>query len=86
MTGPANSSRQPLAARLLAAFIDEIGEHQRALVAEALALEREPGNADRQAAVFRIMHTIKGAARAASVPSIEALCHAVEGELATSAR
>ena len=84
MTGPGNSSREPLAARLLAAFIDEIGEHQRALVAEALALEREPGNADRQAAVFRIMHTIKGAARAASVPSIEALCHAVEGELAVA--
>ncbi|HXV17563.1 MAG TPA: ATP-binding protein, partial [Gemmatimonadaceae bacterium] len=84
MTGPGNSSREPLAARLLAAFIDEIGEHQRALVAEALALEREPGNADRQAAVFRIMHTIKGAARAASVPSIEALCHAVEGELAAA--
>ncbi len=82
MTGPGRSSREPLAARLLAAFIDEIGEHQRALVAEALALEREPGNADRQASVFRIMHTIKGAARAASVPSIEALCHAVEGELA----
>ena len=82
MTGPGASAREPLAARLLAAFIDEIGEHQRALVSEALALEREPDNADRQAAVFRIMHTIKGAARAASVPSIEALCHAVEGELA----
>ena len=82
MTGPGAGAREPLAARLLAAFIDEIGEHQRALVAEALALEREPGNAERQASVFRIMHTIKGAARAASVPSIEALCHAVEGELA----
>ena len=82
MTGPGASAREPLAARLLAAFIDEIGEHQRALVAEALALERDPGNAERQASVFRIMHTIKGAARAASVPSIEALCHAVEGELA----
>ncbi len=84
MTGPGSSSREPLAARLLAAFIDEIGEHQRALVTEALALEREPGNAERQASVFRIMHTIKGAARAASVPSIEALCHAVEGELAAA--
>lgn len=83
MTGP-GSSREPLAARLLAAFIDELGEHQRALVAEALALEREPGNADRQASVFRIMHTIKGAARAASVQSIEALAHAVEGELAAA--
>ena len=82
MTGPGASAREPLAARLLAAFIDEIGEHQRALVAEALALERDPGNAERQASVFRIMHTIKGAARAASVPSIEALCHAIEGELA----
>lgn len=75
-------SREPLAARLLAAFIDEIGQHQRSLVAEALALERDPGNAERQASVFRTMHTIKGAARAASVPSIESLCHAVENELA----
>ncbi len=82
MTGPGSSAREPLAARLLAAFIDEISEHQRALVGEALALERDPANAERQASVFRIMHTIKGAARAASVPSIEALSHAVEGELA----
>lgn len=82
MTEKGSSSREPLAARLLAAFIDEIGEHQRSLVAEALALERDPGNAERQASVFRTMHTIKGAARAASVPSIESLCHAVEGELA----
>ncbi len=71
-----------MAARLLAAFIAEIGEHQRSLVAEALALERDPGNSERQASVFRTMHTIKGAARAASVPSIESLCHAVESELA----
>ena len=76
------SSREPLAARLLAAFIDEIEGHQRSLVAEALALERDPANAERQASVFRTMHTIKGAARAASVPSIESLCHAVESELA----
>ncbi len=82
MTGPGPGKREPLAARLLAAFIDEIGEHQRALVSEALALERDPSNTERQTAVFRIMHTLKGAARAASVPSIESLCHAVEGELA----
>ncbi len=82
MTEPGGGQREPLAARLLAAFVDEIGEHQRALVTEALALERDPGNAERQAVVFRIMHTLKGAARAASIPSIESLSHAIEGELA----
>ncbi len=82
MTVPGRGQREPLAARLLAAFIDEITEHQRALVSDALALERDPGSAELQASVFRIMHTLKGAARAASIPSIESLCHAIEGELA----
>ncbi len=80
MTG--GGTREPLAARLTAAFIDEIGENHRVLVEDALALEREPANADRQRSVLRIMHTLKGAARAASVPSVEALCHAMESELA----
>ncbi len=82
MTEPGGGSREPLAARLTAAFIDEIGENHRVLVADALALEREPANADRQRSVLRIMHTLKGAARAASVPSVEAVCHAMESELA----
>ncbi len=82
MTGPGGGTREPLAARLTAAFIDEIGENHRVLVADALALERDPENADRQRSVLRIMHTLKGAARAASVPSVEALCHAMESELA----
>jgi len=82
LTQPGGGRREPLATRLLAAFIDEIGEHQRALVAEALALERDPANSERQSAVFRIMHTLKGAARAASIPGVESLCHAIESELA----
>lgn len=82
MTEPGGGSREPLAARLTAAFIDEIGENHRVLVADALALERDPSNADRQRSVLRIMHTLKGAARAASVPSVEAVCHAMETELA----
>lgn len=84
MTDSGHGQREPLAARLLAAFIDEIGERQRALVSDVLALERDPANAELQGSVFRIMHTLKGAARAASIPSIESLCHAIEGELAAA--
>ena len=76
--------RDPLAARLLATFLDELEEQLRLLDADLLALETEPGDADRIRAVFRVMHTLKGAARAAGVRPIEELCHELETRLATS--
>ncbi|MEO5904483.1 MAG: response regulator [Gemmatimonadaceae bacterium] len=70
-----------LAARLTLTFAAELDDSQRTLVADTLALERDPSEAERQRSVFRIMHTLKGAARAAGVPAIESLCHAMETEL-----
>lgn len=74
--------RARLAARLLATFLDELDEQLRALNADLLALEVAPDDAERLRSVFRVAHTLKGAARAANVPAVEALCHALEGMLA----
>ena len=74
--------RDSLAARLTMTFATELDDSHRQLVSDALALEREPSDAELQRSVFRIMHTLKGAARAAGVPAIESLCHAMESELA----
>jgi two-component system chemotaxis sensor kinase CheA len=70
-----------LAARLLVIFIDELDEQVQQLNDDLLALERTPDDAERLRAVFRVMHTLKGAARAAGLPLVEELCHALENEL-----
>ena len=75
-------NKDQLAARLLATFIGELEEQVRAMNAELLALEGDPGNAERLKAVFRVAHTLKGAARAASVPAVEQACHTLETLLA----
>jgi len=73
--------RDSLAARLTMTFATELDDSHRQLVSDTLALERDPSDAELQRSVFRIMHTLKGAARAAGVPAIESLCHAMESEL-----
>ncbi|MDB4892556.1 MAG: cheA [Gemmatimonadetes bacterium] len=70
-----------LAARLLVIFIDELDEQVQQLNDDLLALERTPDDGERLRAVFRVMHTLKGAARAAGLPLVEELCHALENEL-----
>jgi two-component system, chemotaxis family, sensor kinase CheA len=70
-----------LAARLLVIFTDELDEQVQQLNNDLLALERTPGDAERLRAVFRVMHTLKGASRAAGLPLVEELCHALESEL-----
>ncbi len=71
-----------LAARLLSMFIEELEEQLRVMNEDLLALERSPGDAERLRSLFRSVHSLKGAARAASVPALEELCHALEAELA----
>ncbi|MEP6689544.1 MAG: response regulator [Gemmatimonadaceae bacterium] len=71
-----------LAERLLATFLDELDEQLVALNTDLLALEAEPADAALLSPVFRVAHTLKGAARAANVPAIEAACHAMEEMLA----
>ena len=75
-------SRKDLAARLLATFIGELGEQVETMNRELLALETTPGDRDRVHALFRVAHTLKGAARAAGVPLVERVCHALESLLA----
>ena len=70
-----------LATRLLAIFIDELDEQVQQLNDELLALERTPGDKERLKSVFRVMHTLKGASRAAGLPLIEEVCHALENDL-----
>ena len=70
-----------LAARLLLIFIDELDEEVRQLNEDLLALERAPDDVERLRSVFRVMHTLKGASRAAGLPRVEELCHALENEL-----
>jgi two-component system chemotaxis sensor kinase CheA len=70
-----------LAARLLVIFIDELDEQVQQLNDDLLALERTPDDAERLRAVFRVMHTLKGASRAAGLPLVEEVCHALENEL-----
>lgn len=75
-------TNRELAARLLASFLDELDEQIRTLNAEVLALERTEVTGEGVRALFRVAHTLKGAARAANVPSVEQVCHELETLLA----
>ncbi len=67
-----------LAARLLATLQGELEEQVGAMNADLLALEAVPGDAERLRSLFRVAHTLKGAARAAAVAPVEQACHALE--------
>lgn len=71
-----------LGARLLAIFGEELGEQVQQLNDFLLALERSPSDSESLGGVFRVMHTLKGAARAAGVLEVESLCHLLETDLA----
>jgi two-component system chemotaxis sensor kinase CheA len=75
-------NKDQLAARLLATFVAELEEQVRAMNADVLALEASPADAERLRSLFRVAHTLKGAARAAGLPLIEQACHALEALLA----
>ena len=75
-------NRDDLAARLLATFGEELEDQVRLGNTHLLALERAPADAEHLRALFRVMHTLKGAARAAGVSSVEQLCHRLETRLA----
>lgn len=75
-------SRDALARRLLATFLDELEEGVASLNADILALETAPEAAEPLRSLFRTAHTLKGASHAAGVPVVEETCHAVEVLLA----
>ena len=70
-----------LRTRLQSIFAQELDDQLRELNGELLELEKVPGDKERLGAVFRVMHTLKGASRAAGLRRVEEMCHAVEGEL-----
>jgi two-component system chemotaxis sensor kinase CheA len=67
-----------LAARLRATFAAELGEQVEAMNRVLLALEAEPTEPAGLRSLFRVAHTLKGAARTADVPPVEELCHTLE--------
>src|SRR5689334_12817406 len=77
--------RDELVARLTATFLDELQEHVRVFNRELLALEQQPSDswAERIKTLFRAAHSLKGAARAVNATRVEAICHRLEGVLAT---
>lgn len=81
--------REDIRARLLATFAAEAREHLEAITAHLLALEREPPPPralEIAEAVFREVHTLKGAARSVSRTDLEALCQALESVLSRITR
>ena len=75
-------SDDALAARLLTIFVEELGEQVQQLNEHLLALERAPADPESLGGVFRVMHTLKGAARSAGVLEVEGICHMLETDLA----
>jgi two-component system chemotaxis sensor kinase CheA len=77
-------SNDELVARLRAMFAEELEDQVREANGHLLALERAPNHAEELRSLFRVMHTLKGAARAANMPDIERLCHRLESMLASA--
>jgi two-component system, chemotaxis family, sensor kinase CheA len=74
----------PLARRLRTLFQGELEEQLHRLGPDLRALGEAPGDGDLLKAVFRVFHTLKGAAAAAGVREVEAVCHKAEGVLAAA--
>jgi len=76
--------KEKLIQRLMASFLEELGDHVRALNRDLLALEKNPegeGRGDLLQTLFRTAHTMKSAARAVSVRRVEAAAHQLEDVL-----
>jgi two-component system chemotaxis sensor kinase CheA len=74
-------NREELARRLLATFVSELEEQVRQMNEDLLALEGDGTNAERLKSLFRVAHTLKGAARASGVSVVEQATHHLEGML-----
>ena len=74
-------SQDALLARLRATFAAELADQVRLMNADLLALEANPTDAVRLKSLFRVAHTLKGAARTADVPLVEEVCHDLESLL-----
>lgn len=74
-------NKDALAARLRAMFAEELDDQVRQGNGYLLALEKSPTDLEQIRSLFRVMHTLKGAARAAGVEAVERLCHQLESRL-----
>ncbi len=66
---------------LIADFLIETNETLAALDDAILRLERDPGDAETVARIFRLMHTIKGTCGFLGLSRLEAVAHAAENVL-----
>src|SRR5438874_2062981 len=76
-----------LVKRLMATFLGELEENVRKLNDNLLALEKDPdgpGRAEQVRELFRVAHSVKGAARSVNVGLIEEACHRLEEILAAA--
>lgn len=65
-------------------FVDELDENVRAANESLLALEQAPADGEQLRSLFRVMHTLKGAAHASGAIPVERLCHRLEAMLASA--
>ena len=76
--------RDALIAKLMVTFLEELGDHVRALERDLLELERKPG-AERRVellhTLFRTAHSLKGASRSVGQRLLERACHELEDTL-----
>lgn len=76
--------RGALIAKLMATFLEELGDHVRALERDLLELERKP-EAERRVellkTLFRTAHSLKGASRSVGQRLLERACHELEDTL-----
>jgi two-component system chemotaxis sensor kinase CheA len=70
-----------LRAQLLPIFLAELDGQVALFAATLLALEAAPADPVRHKTLFRIAHTLKGAAHAVGIGPVEHLCQAMETAL-----
>ena len=73
-----------LSDKLRGIFLGELDDQLIVMNADLIALESDPGNAERLKSLFRVAHTLKGAARATGVEDIADTCHTLETMLANA--
>ncbi len=67
--------------KFIARFIEESGEHIKSINAGLLTLDKAPDDVDTLQAVYRSVHTLKGAARMIKLQAITQVAHKLEDAL-----
>ena len=68
--------------RLLGIFLGELDDQLVVMNADLIALEADPRDGARLRSLFRVAHTLKGAASAVGVDAVAEICHSLETMLA----